>query len=198
LIRLQSVQIWRDLMWQNTTWLTATLRRGHASQVTCHAKMHEYMRTFMRVCPHRKSLALPMLFYSTMGNSTPISVDVHHHRLARWSKTNIHEKLLNFSWMGQIPTPNNNWWKNIGTSLPYLKDVLVSLQEVVVVSMTGMSSSSSPCYIWAVLNLKLSSKPQHNLVFPSSWKAKPMGTFQCRHRMQQTCAWSHHSNLLWK
>jgi hypothetical protein len=64
--------------------------------------------------------------------------------------------------------------------------------------MKGMPSSSSPSYICVILNLKLSSKPQHNLVFPSSWKAEPMGTFQCRHRMQQTCAWSHHSNLLWK
>jgi hypothetical protein len=32
-------------------------------------------------------------------------------------------------------------------SLPYLKDVLVSLHEDVVVSMKGMSSSTSPSYI---------------------------------------------------
>jgi hypothetical protein len=38
-------------------------------------------------------------------------------------------------------------WKNIRTSLPYLKDFFVSLHEDVVVFMKGMSSSSSPSYI---------------------------------------------------
>jgi hypothetical protein len=41
----------------------------------------------------------------------------------------------------------NNWWKNIRTRLPYLKDVLVPLHADVVVSMKNMSSSSSPSYI---------------------------------------------------
>jgi hypothetical protein len=35
----------------------------------------------------------------------------------------------------------NNWYKNIRTSLPYLKDVLVLLHEDVIVSMKDMSSS---------------------------------------------------------
>jgi hypothetical protein len=42
-----------------------------------------------------------------------------------------------------------------------------------------------------VLNSKLSSKLQHNLVFPSSWK-EATRTFEYRHLIQQTCAWSHH------
>jgi hypothetical protein len=32
-----------------------------------------------------------------MSKCTPISVGVHHHRLARWYKTNSHKKLWNFS-----------------------------------------------------------------------------------------------------
>jgi hypothetical protein len=41
----------------------------------------------------------------------------------------------------------NNWWKNIRMNLPYLKDVLVSLHEDVVVFMKGIPSSSSTSYI---------------------------------------------------
>jgi hypothetical protein len=52
----------------------------------------------------------------------------------------------------------NNWWKNIRTSLPYLKDVLLSLHKDVVVYMKGMSSSSSCSYIRVVLDSNLSSK----------------------------------------
>jgi hypothetical protein len=49
-----------------------------------------------------------MLSYSTIGMSTPISVGVHHHRLARWYKTNNHKTLCNFSWMGHLDGPNSN------------------------------------------------------------------------------------------
>jgi hypothetical protein len=66
------------------------------------------------------------------------------------------------------PGRKNNCWKNIRMSLPYLKDVLLSLHKDVVVYMKGMSSSSSRSYIRVVLDSKLSSKTQHNLVFPSS------------------------------
>jgi hypothetical protein len=57
------------------------------------------------------------------------------------------------------PGRQNNWWKNIRTSLPYFKDVLLSLHKDVVVYMKGMSSSSSRSYIRVVLDSNLSSKP---------------------------------------
>jgi hypothetical protein len=82
-------------MWQNTSRLAITLRRGHASQITSHelehAKVYKYARAC--VCTHRKSISLSVLSYSTMDMSTPISAGVHHRRLAGWYKTNSYKTL---------------------------------------------------------------------------------------------------------